>query len=230
MAILALALYGSSVRGDDNELSDVDLFAITDDDEYRMLVEGKINTACYPLSLALERARDGDLFILHICTEAKELYAFSGEFQQLKTTFRYKKNYSREIAHASDLAWFLVDTGSHFRNFTLLNKRIAWCVRTILIAKSAENKMPCFAASELSTLSGSPYTAMLIDGKNSVIFRPELVEYLVAFLNVSATARPAIKGDNILSKYSLLFKYSGNSMGLKTLLSIQGDTAAEHYT
>lgn len=230
MAILALALYGSSARGDNNELSDVDLFAITDDDEYRMLVDGKINMACYPLPLALERAKDGDLFILHICTEAKEIYAFSGEFQQLKTTYCYKETYSREIAHASDLAWFLVDTGSHFRNFTLLNKRIAWCVRTILIAKSAEIKTPCFAASDLSTFSGTPHTALLIDGKNSVIFRPELLEYLVVFLNIHASARPVIKGDKMLNEYSLLFKSSGNSMGLKTLLSIQGDAAAENYT
>lgn len=230
MAILALALYGSSARGDNNELSDVDLFAITDDDEYRMLVDGKINMACYPLPLALERARDGDLFILHICTEAKELYAFSGEFQQLKTAFCYKETYSREIANASNLAWFLVDAGSNFRNFNLLNKRIAWCVRTILIAKSAEIKMPCFAASELSKFSGVPHTAMLIDGKNSVIFRPELLENLVVFLNINAAARPVINGDKMLSEYSLLFKSSDNSMGLKTLLSIQGDTAAENYT
>lgn len=230
MTILALALYGSRARGDNSEQSDVDLFAITDDHEYRMIVDGKTNIACYPLSLALERAMEGDLFILHICSEAKELYSPLGELNDLKSAFCYKDNYFREISQASDLAWFLADSGPNFRNFTLLNKRIAWCVRTILIAKSAQIKKPYFAASKLVELSGMPQTAMLIDGKNSISFRPELIEQLVCFLKISGASRPEIGSANILTEYSNLFKKSGNSMGLKTLRSIQGDSAAENYT
>ena len=230
MAILALALYGSRARGDNSEQSDVDLFAITDDDKYRMMVNGKTNVACYPLPLALERAAEGDLFILHICSESKELYESLGELNELKSTFRYKENYFLEVSQASDLAWFLVDSGPDFRNFTLLNKRIAWCVRTILIAKSAQMRIPFFAASKLVEFSGMPDTAILIDGKNSNSFRPELIEKLIIFLNAIGAPRPNANKDKALTDYFNLFKVTSNSMGLKTLRAIQGDTSAENYT
>lgn len=230
MAILALALYGSRARGDNSKKSDVDLFAITDDPEYRMLVNGNTNVACYPLSLALERAAEGDLFILHICSESKKIYESFGELNELISTFRYKEDYILEISHASDLAWFLVDSAPDFRNFTLLNKRIAWCVRTILIAKSAQIKKPCFAASKLVEFSGVPHTANLIDGKNSTSFRPELIEKLIDFLNSIGAPRPSSRKCTDLTDYLTLFKATSNSMGLKTLNSIQGDSTAENYT
>lgn len=229
MTILALALYGSRARGDNSEQSDVDLFAITDEHEYRMMVNGKINVACYPFPLALERAAEGDLFILHICSEAKELYQSFGELNELKSTFCYKENYFLEVSRASDLAWFLVESGSDFRNFTLLNKRIAWCVRTILIAKSAQTKDPCFATSKLVEFSGMQHTVMLIEGKNSTLFQPELIERLIEFLKKMGMPRPNVKKSKALTEYSNIFKATSNSMGLKTLRSIQGDAAAENY-
>ena len=63
MAILSLALYGSRARGDFNNFSDIDLFAVTNEDHYKMIVDGSSNLACYPEKLALQRADSGDLFI-----------------------------------------------------------------------------------------------------------------------------------------------------------------------
>ncbi|OOH80392.1 hypothetical protein BOW65_10965 [Pseudomonas koreensis] len=230
MAILALALYGSRARGDSNEHSDIDFFAITDDSDYKMMVTGNTNIACYPLSLAVERAKDGDLFVLHICLEAKELYSTNSELSDLRDLFQYKNDYEREISMASDLAWFLVESGSNFRNFTLLNKRIAWCVRTILIAKSAEARSAVFSSLELAKFSGTSRTAKLIQGKNETIFRPELIRELALFLQSFGKPKPNLSGTSKIDGYAWLFAQSENIMGLKTLQSIQGDATSENYT
>jgi len=230
MAILALALYGSRARGDSNEHSDIDFFAITDDRDYKMLVTGNTNVACYPTDLAIARAKDGDLFLLHICLEAKEIYSTNSEISNLRETFQYKESYDREISMASDLAWFLVDSGASFRNSVLLNKRIAWCVRTILIAKSAEARSAVFSSRELAIFSGSARTATLIQGKNETSFLPLLTKELALFLQSFGKPKPKITSENDFNGYARLFEDTENIMGLKTLQLVHADIISENYT
>ena len=49
-----------------------------------------------------------------------------------------------EIAHATDLGWYLAKFGDEL-NSDLQVKRSLWCIRTILIARSAERRDPIFA-------------------------------------------------------------------------------------
>ncbi|HDZ8857654.1 TPA: nucleotidyltransferase domain-containing protein [Aeromonas dhakensis] len=229
MAILSLSIYGSRSRGDHSESSDIDLFAITDEDHYKMVVNGITNMACYPTFLALQRANEGDLFILHLCEEAKELYHSEISLKQLKEAFKYKDNYCHEIMCASDLAWYLIDFKNEIRNPLLINKRIAWCVRTIIIAKSAERRKPVFSTKGLIEFSRIPEVYKLISLKDSISLNKDCISLLEGFLMSMGLNRPsAIINKN--KSYYELFNITNNTMGIKTFESLENESLFSSYT
>lgn len=229
MSILTLAIYGSRSRGDYTNSSDIDLFAITDEDHYKMIIEGKTNLACYPKYLAEQRAMYGDLFILHICTEAKEIYGDGFDLNHLKDAFKYKPSYNHEKTNAAELAWFLIDLSSKFRNVLLLNRRVAWCVRTILIASAAESREPIFSKESLVKYSGSELTDGLISLKDSSVFNPTCMSELEKFLISLGFYRPNIPNVS-LNAYRERFLVTDNEMGLKTLMSLSSDNTSLGYS
>ena len=229
MAILTLTIYGSRARGDYTNSSDIDLFAITDEDHYRMVIEDRTNLACYPKDLAEQRAMNGDLFILHICSEAKEIYGDGFHFNFLKNAFKYKPNYYHEKSNAAELAWFLIDLSSKFRNVLLLNRRIAWCVRTILIASAAERRMPIFSKKSLIEYSGNNLVDELISLKESSTFNRNRISELESFLISLGFYRPNLPSIS-LNSYRDRFLVTNNEMGLKTLMSLSVDDACLGYS
>ncbi|CFR30732.1 nucleotidyltransferase domain-containing protein [Yersinia frederiksenii] len=149
MNIKCLALYGSCARGDQDASSDIDFFSIHDQNEYRMYINGNFNIALYPERKAFEIMRDGNLFALHIKEESRPI--FNQEMlNNLKDCFEYKDSYCEEISIASTLGRFILNEHNKIKNFALLNKRLSWCVRTILIARSAEIKEPVFSKDDIS--------------------------------------------------------------------------------
>lgn len=166
MSIKSLILYGSCARKDDDSSSDVDILAISDEPSYRSSSVNKTNLSVYPHELALSRAKGGDLFMLHIIREGQEIYDSGNVLKELRESFKYKSDYSSEVSQASDLGWFLLNWVDSLSDFSLFNKRIAWCVRTILIARSAEQRTPVFSAIGLAAFSGRPEYVRLIKVKN----------------------------------------------------------------
>ncbi|MDN7934976.1 nucleotidyltransferase domain-containing protein [Burkholderia metallica] len=230
MSILALALYGSRARADQNPDSDVDLFAITSETDYRMIVRNNINIACYPRDLAHTRAENGDLYMLHIVRESKDLFDYTGELSKLRDKFKFKPNYESEIQMASDLAWFILDAESIFRNYTLFNRRIAWCVRTILIALSAEARKPVFSARQLGELTGSLETVILIENKDSDQHDPITTKYLNNFLNTFGRPRPLFTEPSAIDGYAAHFVRSNNVMGIKTISALRVNSVGNGYS
>jgi len=229
MAILTLAIYGSRSRGDYTNSSDIDLFAITDEEYYKMVVDGKTNLACYPMGLAEQRAINGDLFILHICSEAKEIYGDGFYLMQLRNSFKYKKNYNHVKINAADLAWFLIDLSPKIRNTLLLNKRIAWCVRTILIASAAESRKSIFSKKGLVDYSGHQFVDNLISSKDLPVYNRTLIHNLEDFLISLGFYRPILSTIS-MDSYRELFFIKGNEMGLKTLMSLATDDTSLEYS
>ncbi len=229
MSLIALALYGSCARNDQDKDSDVDIFAISSDATYQMIVNNKLNIASYPESLALERASNGDLFILHVIEEGKAIYDPSGKLTELKLGFRYKENYQKEITNASDLGWMLVDLAPTVTNFTLLNRRIAWCVRTILIARSAEAKKPCFSANELCEFSKTAYVYALIKNKNINWLNENALKSFQDFLNTFGVNSQSSRGKADLSIYHDHFVTTGNVIGLKTISLLSNGSDDDSY-
>ncbi|NTA13802.1 nucleotidyltransferase domain-containing protein [Agrobacterium tumefaciens] len=189
MTISAMFLFGSHARGDEDIYSDTDLLLISQDDRPQHVQKGHLSTSIYPLEDLLKRARDGDLFVCHIAREAKAIYDPSDQLNLLRDHFVLRASYQQEIGHASDLGWFIVDFGQDSRLQSLLNRRIAWCVRTILIAKSAELKRPVFSAVELAAFAESGDVFKLIKNKETDRADPEALAMLGNFLLAFGAAR-----------------------------------------
>lgn len=228
MNVASLIIYGSCARGDNVSTSDVDLFSITSESHYRMIVQNKINLALYPRPIAFEMARTGELFMLHLVREGRALIDFDGDFEKLKTDFTFKNSYSKEIENATMLGWALIAIGKNVKNFALVNKRIAWCVRTILIAKAAEQHQALFSTYALAEFAGDAVVKSLIENKNLSVDNPKIYKPFQAFLQTWGSSHNVAKQLSLV-EYSGLFERTENVVGLKTIRAFQGDLAFDRY-
>lgn len=217
MTISAVALFGSRARGDHEAGSDVDLLFVTAESRPRHRTVSNLSLSLYPLSGLLDRAADGDLFICHLVHEAKPIYDPVGELSRLRAAFRFRDSYTREVGHASDLGWLLGRFGGSLPNSGLANRRIAWCVRTILIARSAEHRRPVFSAKELAAFSADPSVARLIRQKTAEGPPSQAtLSDLRGFLERWGEPDPAPAADEA-ADYSDLFQEAGNDVAQRTL-------------
>lgn len=228
MNISAFVLYGSCARGDSNQSSDVDLFAITADGDYQMIVKNKVNLAMYPKALALEMAINGELFMLHLVKEGQSLIDQEGDFQLLKDSFIYKNSYEKEITNSAELGWAIRYLGPSVRNQALVNQRIAWCVRTILIAKAAEEKQAIFSAESLGNFANEENVINLIKNKNFNTYQPKIFPIFEKFLLKWTFSNPLQKTAK-LEDYQELFEKNKNTVGLKTLKAFRSDQDFDKY-
>lgn len=228
MNISTLVLYGSCARGDNNSTSDVDLFALTTSDDYRMVVKSKINLAMYPKSLAIDMAKRGELFMLHIVEEGKPLIDLNGEFRSLRESFVYRKSYAHEISNAGGLGWAIRRFGSSVRNQALVNRRIAWCVRTVLIAKAAEEEKAIFSAEALTHFAADDEVRHLILNKNEDRLQTSIYPIFERFL-LKWTGPPPLLERETVDAYQALFKNQKNIVGLKTFKAFQNDKNYDDY-
>ncbi|MCQ4266970.1 nucleotidyltransferase domain-containing protein [Pseudomonas stutzeri] len=218
MSILSLVLYGSCAREDNSAASDVDLFAITDDDHYLMSVKNKTNMACYPKEFAEIRAQQGDLFFLHLVLEGKVLYDHNQAFEKIKQIFKRKDNYKKETENASDISWMLIDLGHASSNHAMINRRAAWCARTILMAKAADEGHPAFSKDELLRLYDIDSARALIENKDNPNRVEKIFKHLESFLVACDLKRTSGPLDHF--GYTDMFMEKANPMGLKTLRAV----------
>ena len=228
MPILSLIVYGSRARKDNTVESDTDLFAITDDNRYEMIIEGNTNIACYPLSLAISRAKGGDLFFMHIVSEAMAIYDPTESFTKIKESFKKKKDYITEITQASELGFALVAYAKHMQDYYLLNTRLAWCLRTILIARSVEMGKPTFSKEGLALLFKDKSLAELVALKDSTNYVAKAYpEFRSAFMTYGVNPDKEMPTD--ISDLVEYFSARENSMGLKTARLLSHDVELEGY-
>lgn len=228
MPILSLVVYGSRARKDNTAESDTDLFAITDDNRYEMIIEGNTNIACYPLPLAISRAKGGDLFFMHLVLEAMAIYDPTDSFTKIKESFEKRKDYITEITHASELGFALIAYARHMQDYYLLNKRLAWCLRTILIARSAEMGKPTFSKEGLALLFNNKNLAELIALKDSTNYAAKAYpEFRSAFMTHGVYPDKVMPTD--ISDLVEYFSSRQNSMGLKTARLLSNDVELEGY-
>ena len=177
-----LILFGSHARGDQTIESDIDLLGINESKKFTVRNIDSVNFSFYSPTKALDMSCNGDLFFLHIIKEGKCLFN-EVFFTQLKSSFRFKNSYIDEASVAFYLALKIFENKDKIINWPVANKRISWCVRTILIALSAENKTPYFSKSQLSLAlinNGFSFedSILLIDAKN----KKEKSDYILNLL------------------------------------------------
>ncbi len=168
MTISCLLLYGSRARGDHRPSSDVDLLGITKTG--RPQKGGSYNgnnLHLLPLSLVQADANCGDLFILHLISEAKALYDPENILRGLSHRFRVKSSYEKDILEASAVAAYCIKTSSTLDNIWIRN-RLSWAIRTILIARSAEKGERNFSSHALSQFANWPELKFILDHRDTI--------------------------------------------------------------
>jgi hypothetical protein len=211
-------------------MSDVDLFGVGDAGDYRMVVTNKVNLAVYDRAEALRRSSLGDLFILHIVREGRTIYDESHFFRDLSTSFKFRVSYRTEIDQAIELGWSLLKVEKKVKNWHLLNKRMAWCVRTILIAQAAEGRKAIFSVRELSQFGGSESVGQIIGNKDSSE-RPRIsLELFERFLEQMSGSCAPRDFPNSLPALLVRFEKSGNIVGEKTIRALMGERESNSYT
>jgi predicted nucleotidyltransferase len=215
MPVIAAALFGSRARGDHEPHSDTDILFVTCDKYPRHVVRDNLSISSYSSEYLTEKARSGDLFLCHIATEAKLLYDDADNFSRIVDAFTYKASYEYEIRCATELGTFLVHYGLEFTSGLEVNRKIAWCVRTILIAKSAEVRQPVFSPTALAGFAGSQDVLQLIrqrsDGRVSQDMLARFFDFLWQW------GAPDIERGKLQSEdYYKVFSISDNKLGLQT--------------
>lgn len=140
-----LLIFGSVARGTATDESDIDLLAVGGDLTASSMKTNGVEVQNYSVEKFLSLAVNGDLFGAHLAHEAKAIFDPLNLFNEFKEGFQLKQSYSSEIKDAFDLAGFLHQFGKSFADQDLVSKRLAWCVRTVLIAKLAERRRMVFS-------------------------------------------------------------------------------------
>ncbi|OIR48098.1 hypothetical protein [Enterobacter sp. FB] len=145
----ALALFGSTARYEREIDSDIDLLGVYDKATIHCSSESIVNLYLYPEEIIIKKMVSGDLFALHLVKEAIPIYG-TEYFKEIFSNFRYKKDYSYEIGTALFIGNILIKNYASIINKAIVNKKLAWCLRTVVIAISAEEKKPVFSKKYIS--------------------------------------------------------------------------------
>lgn len=218
MSVVGVALYGSRAREDHDEDSDVDLLAVTTGGPPAAAVQGRITVASYPVDQLVRIARGGDLFALHIVSEAKVIYETRPVFDSIRRAFAYRPDYSREIRLASDAGWFLARYHDRFHDAAVFNWKVAWCTRIILTARAANERRPLFSAAGLAAYSGSSDVLPLLKNKASREIDAGMVERFRNVLVSLGAAEPP--HPPTLDEQRRLFELDRNEPGLSAIRAL----------
>lgn len=140
-----VVLFGSAARGDNNETSDVDILVLKDSGYPQSIKKENIEIQVHTKSTMLQKAINGDLFALHIAMDGVVLSDPNNFFISFKEACRLKEDYREERREAFILGGYILSSWSDFKRVSFLNKRIAWCVRTILISLAVEERRLIFS-------------------------------------------------------------------------------------
>lgn len=226
MAIAATLLFGSLARADHAGGSDTDLLMINLEDETRHVSVGHLSLFIYPWRQLEHDARTGDLFVCHLVHEAKPLVDPDDYLLRLQQAFSFRASYQDDIRRAADLGWYLVHFGDDL-NSALLAKRVLWCVRTVLIAQSAERRVPVFAPHRLAEEARSEAAREILLRRHDQHDDTTIRRLLRSFLKAEAPP-PDDSDDRSRAEFIQRFVATSNKVALQTLR--QEEDSRSDYT
>lgn len=165
----AIFLYGSRARGDAGLDADTDILGVSMEDSFRKISLNNVNIHCYPQEYLICRSQEGDLFLLHLATEAVALYDPNDVLSKIRRKFVYKVDYVAEMDEALGVFNWLkgrIDAGQQIGARS--TRAFFWAVRTLLIARSAEMRMPAFSSAKLGEISCVDGVEELLNQKRAV--------------------------------------------------------------
>jgi predicted nucleotidyltransferase len=226
MSLISLVLFGSRAREDNNIRSDIDLLLISSDRHPRQVKINSLSLSFYPLDILIEKARNGDLFVLHIIREGRLLNGPIEPLEKLRSSFKQKKSYKNEIHAAGDFGWMIIRHGNEFDG-KLVRRRVTWCVRTILIAVSVQRGRPTFSLDGLKAIDPSQEVASLLQQKDDPISN-DTFRLLQSFLSKCRLDDPCPDATSP-SDYHSHFERTKNAVALHFLASKHTKDGRDEY-
>ncbi|MGJ8564696.1 MAG: hypothetical protein ACSHXY_14230 [Alphaproteobacteria bacterium] len=166
----SLLLYGSHARGDHNLHSDIDLLGIKTDGSIKFRPEKQqVTLHEYPFYFLEEKAFAGDLFLLHLVTEAVALADDLNLLGSLKKSFQFKDSYESEKKEAAAVFWYC-EYASDVAPEDKLRKRLTWAMRTTLIADAANKGQAIFSSKSLEEYSNIGDLKEILDNRENVSY------------------------------------------------------------
>lgn len=211
MNVLALLLFGSRARGDQYNNSDIDLLAVTENENPSVTGPPKARLYQYSPSWLEAKALDGDLFIWHLVSEALPIYDPADRLGLLNKQFRFRSNYDEQILNASDVAWMIVRCGAQIPPRTA-NRWLAWSVRTISIARLADQRTPAFSANAIAKALRYSDISTLVSQKDAEAYSLDIGSVLRNFLLIFGADEPS-SNPQTLQDFRGHFFCSGNQIG-----------------
>jgi hypothetical protein len=147
--------------------------------------------------------------------EAKPLIDPDSYLPKLQDTFRYRPDYQDEIGRATDFGWYLARFGGEL-NSSLQAKRALWCIRTILIARSAERRDPVFAPQRLAEQTRSTAGRDLLSNRHRPRDGADICQSLRRFLEDEAAMDPFLERAD-REAFIERFVETSNKVALQTL-------------
>ena len=219
-------LFGSLARGDSCEKSDIDILISAPLGRLASVKEGVAEVQHTPQETLLEMARRGDLFAIHLAYEAKVISDPSHFFQEFKAQMALRRDYSKERAWAFTLLSYLrINKDFEFKP-ELRNKRIAWCVRTVLISLLVERGRIIFSPSRLAQEFPDAFIDRLIGLRRESDSGTYLLDDTLAFLGHF--------DQKMLLEYSPAelesqFEVNENEVALATIKALKKDEQVTSY-
>ncbi|WP_254796972.1 nucleotidyltransferase domain-containing protein [Sulfitobacter albidus] len=219
-------LFGSMARGDSSGTSDVDLLISEETGSIKSERAGRVEVQYTPQKYLLEMSARGDLFAIHLAYEAKVVADPDGFFDSFKKSLKIKSSYAKERESASALAAYLLKRKLSKRQFPIRNKRIAWCVRTILISLLLEDGEIVFSPMRLQELYPDKRIGILLNARRTKIDISGYKKALRWFLEEFGEDEFSRKG---LKQLRQVFKQQDNKVAESTIRSLSCSVAFSPY-
>ncbi|WP_320738474.1 hypothetical protein [Enterobacter sp. 168J2] len=145
----ALVIFGSTARNERSFDSDIDMLGVYDKEKILSVSKESVSLFLYPETTLREKMVSGDLFALHLVKESIPIYG-SEIIKDIYSTFKYKESYTVEINTALKVSTEILSIYDKLRQHKSANKKIAWCLRTVIISISAQDRTPVFSKQKLS--------------------------------------------------------------------------------
>jgi len=218
----SLLLFGSKARHDSDASSDIDLLGVYEDKKISSITHDSVHLFLYPEITILEKMTSGDLFALHLKEESIILHG-EDYINDVFSKFKYKESYDYEISKAVFLIKEIATSYHLIKNKKIANKKISWCVRTAIIATSAEDRNPVFSKRKISNYIKPPGVSahdieILINIKNFSKKIPEkYIDKIFSF---------AMHFDYIKNDYEKLLS---DLFIIDTIKDLSNDKSSEEY-
>lgn len=209
-----LILFGSHARGDIDQNSDLDLLGVDNINQHKTISINKVNLSLYSYEHLINMAKDGDPFVFHLINEGKCLFG-NEIFDHLNNSFQYKENtlYLNDAKAACYLATKIYQNRDAIATskWWLANKRISWCIRTIIISLLMCKREAVFSKHELAIhiteqikKINQEDAFLLVDAKSHKNKDDKILELLLEFISSQPELHQVDKTDiysrDIISK------------------------------